>query len=120
MLDAQPAKTTLLEVNNIEVIYNHVILVLKGVSLKVEEGGITADEQRFVTEQMRRPPDVEGLAAAVPNQEVGVQVYAAALMAITVDTASEQRFLARLADGVGLDRRVVGRLHAMVGAPAPA
>ena len=36
-----PAKT-LLEVNNIEVIYNHVILVLKGVSLKVAEGGITA------------------------------------------------------------------------------
>lgn len=34
--------TPLLEVNNIEVIYNHVILVLKGVSLKVAEGGITA------------------------------------------------------------------------------
>ncbi|MEM9433698.1 MAG: ABC transporter ATP-binding protein [Pseudomonadota bacterium] len=35
-------KQTLLEINNIEVIYNHVILVLKGVSLKVAEGGITA------------------------------------------------------------------------------
>lgn len=33
---------TLLEVNNIEVIYNHVILVLKGVSLRVPKGGITA------------------------------------------------------------------------------
>ncbi len=33
---------TLLEVNNIEVIYNHVILVLKGVSLSVPKGGITA------------------------------------------------------------------------------
>jgi branched-chain amino acid transport system ATP-binding protein len=33
---------TLLEVNNVEVIYNHVILVLKGVSLKVPKGGITA------------------------------------------------------------------------------
>ena len=33
---------TLLEVNNIEVIYNHVILVLKGVSLTVSKGGITA------------------------------------------------------------------------------
>lgn len=33
---------TLLDVNNIEVIYNHVILVLKGVSLKVPKGGITA------------------------------------------------------------------------------
>ncbi len=42
MLDSQPTKTTLLEVNNIEVIYNHVILVLKGVSLAVQEGGITA------------------------------------------------------------------------------
>ncbi len=41
MLDG--AKTeTLLEVNNIEVIYNHVILVLKGVSLTVPKGGITA------------------------------------------------------------------------------
>jgi len=32
----------LLAVNNIEVIYNHVILVLKGVSLEVPKGGITA------------------------------------------------------------------------------
>ena len=41
MLDAAPAET-LLEVNNIEVIYNHVILVLKGVSLSVPKGGVTA------------------------------------------------------------------------------
>ena len=32
----------LLDVNNIEVIYNHVILVLKGVSLQLPEGGIVA------------------------------------------------------------------------------
>jgi branched-chain amino acid transport system ATP-binding protein len=46
MLDATPTPDaqveTLLEVNNIEVIYNSVILVLKGVSLKVPKGGITA------------------------------------------------------------------------------
>ena len=42
MLDAQVEAETVLEVNNIEVIYNHVILVLKGVSLKVPKGGITA------------------------------------------------------------------------------
>jgi branched-chain amino acid transport system ATP-binding protein len=34
--------SALLSVNNIEVIYNHVILVLKGVSLAVAEGGIVA------------------------------------------------------------------------------
>ena len=42
MLDARPQTETLLDVNNIEVIYNHVILVLKGVSLTVPKGGITA------------------------------------------------------------------------------
>ncbi|MEM9370732.1 MAG: ABC transporter ATP-binding protein, partial [Pseudomonadota bacterium] len=36
MLDSAPGDTeTLLDVNNVEVIYNHVILVLKGVSLQV-------------------------------------------------------------------------------------
>jgi len=42
MLDDSSTNETLLEVNNIEVIYNHVILVLKGVSLSVPKGGITA------------------------------------------------------------------------------
>jgi len=42
MLDVSQDQETLLEVNNIEVIYNHVILVLKGVSLRVPKGGITA------------------------------------------------------------------------------
>ncbi len=36
------ASSPILSVNNIEVIYDHVILVLKGVSLTVPEGGIVA------------------------------------------------------------------------------
>ena len=35
MLDTSQTDETLLEVSNVEVIYNHVILVLKWVSLKV-------------------------------------------------------------------------------------
>jgi branched-chain amino acid transport system ATP-binding protein len=45
MTDPAPAADpadTILSVNNIEVIYDHVILVLKGVSLSVPRGGITA------------------------------------------------------------------------------
>lgn len=37
-----PTPVNILAVNNIEVIYDHVILVLKGVSLTVPEGGIVA------------------------------------------------------------------------------
>ncbi|HYC63202.1 MAG TPA: ABC transporter ATP-binding protein [Reyranellaceae bacterium] len=39
---AQTAGSNVIDVANIEVIYNHVILVLKGVSLSVPEGGIVA------------------------------------------------------------------------------
>ena len=39
---ASTAAATILTVNNIEVIYDHVILVLKGVSLDVPKGGIVA------------------------------------------------------------------------------
>src|ERR1700749_4632805 len=47
MASAAPAASTttapaFLSVNNIEVVYSHVILVLKGVSLKVPKGGIVA------------------------------------------------------------------------------
>jgi branched-chain amino acid transport system ATP-binding protein len=40
--DRSQAAEPVLSINNIEVIYDHVILVLKGVSLEVPLGGITA------------------------------------------------------------------------------
>lgn len=42
MSNKPTVENNLIEVNNIEVIYNHVVLVLKGVSLSVPKGGITA------------------------------------------------------------------------------
>ena len=39
---ADVTRDSFLTVNNIEVIYNRVILVLKGVSLEVPEGGVIA------------------------------------------------------------------------------
>jgi branched-chain amino acid transport system ATP-binding protein len=41
-IDEDATEAPLLEISNIEVIYNHVILVLKGVSLTVPKGSITA------------------------------------------------------------------------------
>lgn len=85
---------------------------------KLSEGGITSDEQKFVQGELSKPGDVNGLVRAIPNPEIGIQVYAAALMAISVDTPAERKFLTSLASGAGLDREAVARLHQMVGAPA--
>ncbi|MEK0085126.1 ABC transporter ATP-binding protein [Benzoatithermus flavus] len=41
-MSASAGRAALLEINNIEVVYDHVILVLKGVSLAVPKGGIVA------------------------------------------------------------------------------
>lgn len=82
---------------------------------KLKEDGITDEEQRFVIEEMRKPMDTDGIARAVPNRQVAAQIYAASLLAIEVDTKSEQRYMEELADKLELDKRVVSYLHRAVG-----
>ena len=55
-VDVRPA-ATMLAVNNIEVVYDHVILVLKGVSLAVPEGGHRRPARR---QRRRQDHDAEG------------------------------------------------------------
>jgi uncharacterized membrane protein YebE (DUF533 family) len=82
---------------------------------KLEEGGISAEERRFVEQEMRKPIDIDGLARAVPNKQVATQVYAASLLAIEVDTDQERRYLQDLAAALGLDSNAVAYLHSALG-----
>lgn len=82
---------------------------------KLDEGGITAEEQRFVAAEMQKPIDLDALVREIPNQQVAAQIYTASLMAITVDTDAERHYLADLAAKLGLDQQVVSYLHQAVG-----
>jgi uncharacterized membrane protein YebE (DUF533 family) len=82
---------------------------------KLNEGGITSAEQRFVDEEMQKPIDLDALVRAVPNEQVAAQVYAASLMTITIDTDPERRYMADLAARLRLDPQVVANLHRAVG-----
>jgi uncharacterized membrane protein YebE (DUF533 family) len=82
---------------------------------KMQEGGITPEEQRFINEEVQRPIDIDALAREVPNQQVAAQIYAASLMAIEVDTDSERRYLADLATKLKLDPNAVAYLHRSMG-----
>ncbi len=88
---------------------------------RVGEGdAAAADEARgFVLEQMRGPADVAGLARQVRSPVEAAEVYAAALMAIAVDTDAERDFLAELARATGLRPETVTELHASMGVAAP-
>ena len=81
---------------------------------KLEEARADAEALEFVQAEMRRPFDVDGLPEA-PNPQTAVEVYAASLLAIEVDTPAEREYLRRLAQGLGLEERAVQRLHAALG-----
>jgi uncharacterized membrane protein YebE (DUF533 family) len=82
---------------------------------KLEAGGISVEERRFVEEEMRKPMDIDSLARAAPNQQVATQIYAASLLAIEVDTDQERRYLQDLAAALGLDDSAVAYLHSALG-----
>jgi uncharacterized membrane protein YebE (DUF533 family) len=84
---------------------------------KLRETGLDEEAQRWVIEEMRRPLDLDGFAAEIPNPEVAAQVYAASLLAVEVDTAAERNYLAQLAQRTRLNPVVVGQIHQTMGVP---
>jgi uncharacterized membrane protein YebE (DUF533 family) len=87
---------------------------------KLEEAGADQEARQFVLQELQKPLDLQGLIRTVRGPEVAAQLYAASLLAIEVDTAAERDYLRQLANGLGLDDRIVQRLHQMMGAPAVA
>jgi uncharacterized membrane protein YebE (DUF533 family) len=84
---------------------------------QVEQSGAGGEALEFLMAEMARPQDLAGLVAQVRGPEEAVEVYAASLLAIQVDTAAEREYLARLARALGLDAGVVGEVHRTLGVP---
>jgi uncharacterized membrane protein YebE (DUF533 family) len=82
---------------------------------KLDEAGADQEAKDFVLAEMRRPLDLETLAAQADTPEVAAQVYAASLLAIEVDTPAEQAYLDRLAGALGLDTAARQQIHTMLG-----
>jgi len=79
-------------------------------------GDASAEEVAFVQAELDAPIDIAGLVADV-GTAARSQIYAAALMAVTVDTEAEKTYLSNLAAGLGLDAATVAQLHAGMGKP---
>ena len=82
---------------------------------KLRKAGAEAEDLRFLMSELKKPMDLDGLIREVPDQQVAVQLYAASLLAIEVDTEAERRYLRRLAHGLRLDAGVVRRVHQCLG-----
>jgi uncharacterized membrane protein YebE (DUF533 family) len=87
---------------------------------KLDESGADPAARQFVEREMRAPMSIDEIAREVKGPDVAAQAYAAALAAIDVDKAMERRFLASLAQRLGLDAEIVGEIHDQLGQPRPA
>jgi uncharacterized membrane protein YebE (DUF533 family) len=85
---------------------------------KIGEGGVTDEEKAFVMGELSAPVDVAALAGEARSPAVAAEVYAASLIAISVDSDAERQYLRALAQALRLDAATVAQLHQMTGAPA--
>ncbi|MFO1153101.1 MAG: DUF533 domain-containing protein [Rhodospirillales bacterium] len=88
---------------------------------KLDEQGASEEERRFVETEMNKPRDIAALAGqAVGSPDVAVQVYAASLLAIDVDTQAEEDYLLQLAAQLNLDATTCRQIHQALGVKRPA
>ncbi|MDZ3835789.1 MAG: tellurite resistance TerB family protein [Rhodospirillales bacterium] len=77
----------------------------------IKENGGNEEEQAFVISEMQKPLDVDALVREVKSPEVAAQVYAASLLAISVDTDAERDYLKTLASRLNLDPAAIAKIH---------
>ena len=88
---------------------------------KLDETGATDEERRFVEAEMQKPRDIAALATdAIRSADVAVQVYAASLLAIDVDSKAEEDYLLQLAAQLNLDATTCRQIHDALGVKRPA
>jgi uncharacterized membrane protein YebE (DUF533 family) len=81
---------------------------------RAQRSGLTATARAAVDEAMARPLTAAELAAQVTRPEQAEQVYAAAVLALDVDTDAEHAFLADLASRLGLGADATARIHTLL------
>lgn len=78
----------------------------------LQQAGLGAHAEEFLAEQLNNPPTVADLVAGVQSEQEAVQLFTAARVAIDLDTDEEHDFLVNLAQGLGLDGKLVAHIDA--------
>jgi len=82
---------------------------------KLKTVDLSKEEHQFVVNELLVPQEVQSIVEGVRSPEMAHQVYAASLLAITVDTQAEQQYLSNLAERLGLDAGTINSIHQQLG-----
>lgn len=78
--------------------------------------GLDSASQNVLVQEMGHPVDVDAIVNSATSPEVASELYIASLLAIDVDTAAEQSYLAMLAARLQLPPQLVTELESQVAA----
>lgn len=73
---------------------------------KIDGADLSASEKGFLMDQIRKPLDLDAIAAKATTPERAVEIYAASLLAIDPDDPKETAYLNALASRLKLDGRL--------------
>ncbi|QDZ11028.1 tellurite resistance TerB family protein [Devosia ginsengisoli] len=86
---------------------------------KLESMNLSSEEKAWVFDELSSPLDINAVAARASTPELATEIYAASLVAITADTASERAYLDALASKLNLAPALVAEIHKAAGEKAP-
>lgn len=86
---------------------------------KLETMTLSSEEKAWVFDELSTPLDINAVVARADTPEHAAEIYAASLVAITADTASERAYLDALAGKLRLDPALVTEIHKAAGEKAP-
>lgn len=86
---------------------------------KLETMPLSPEEKAWVFDELSTPLDINAVTARADTPEHAAEIYAASLVAITADTASERAYLNALAIRLKLDPELVAEIHKAAEERAP-
>ena len=83
---------------------------------RIESLGLDPENQALLVAEMGRPVDMDVIVDSASSPEVAAEIYLASLLAIDVDTAAEQSYLAMLAARLNIPPELATELRRQVAA----
>jgi uncharacterized membrane protein YebE (DUF533 family) len=81
---------------------------------RIESLGLDPEDQALLVAEMGHPVDMDAIVNSATSPEVAAEIYVASLLAIEVDTAAENAYLAMLAARLQLPPNLVTELNRQV------
>ena len=70
---------------------------------RLDQLGVSSADRRALVQQLTTPVDPREIVNAATSPEVGLQIYAASVLAVAVDTPAERSYLDGLAKALGIE-----------------